>query len=35
MILRNIQFVDLNSEEGTEKSLINILNNFMKEGKRI
>ena len=31
----NIQFVDLNSEEGTEKSLINILNNFMKEGKRI
>ena len=23
----NIQFVDLNSEEGTEKSLINILNN--------
>ena len=31
----NIQFVDLSSEEGTEKSLINILNNFMKEGKRI
>ena len=31
----NIQFVDLCSEEGTEKSLINILNNFMKEGKRI
>ena len=31
----NIQFVDLSSEEGTEKSLSNILNNFMKEGKRI
>ena len=31
----NIQFVDLSSEEGTEKSLINILNNFMKEGKRM
>ena len=31
----NIQFVDLSSEEGTEKSLINILNNYMKEGKRI
>ena len=31
----NIKFVFFSSEEGTEKSLINILNNFMKEGKRI
>ncbi|QYR63732.1 McrC family protein [Fusobacterium animalis] len=31
----NICFVDLSSEENTEKSLINILDNFIKEGKKI
>ena len=31
----NIVFVDLNSEENTENSLINILDNFIKKGRRI
>ena len=31
----NIYFVDLSSEENTENSLINILDNFIKEGRRI
>ncbi|EJU08107.1 McrC family protein [Fusobacterium hwasookii] len=31
----NIIFVDLNSEENTENSLINILDNFIKKGRRI
>lgn len=31
----NIYFVDLSSEEKMENSLINILDNFIKEGKRI
>ena len=31
----NVCFVDLSSDENTENSLINVLDNFIKEGRRI